>query len=1047
MLQIPSSLQESLGGRYVLQREIGRGGAAAVYLARDVRHERLVAVKVLHPELSHALGTQRFLREIRLTAGLQHPHILPIHDSGEAAGLLYYVMPYVEGESLRQRLAGDNRLSLADAARIGREMASALAYAHERGVVHRDIKPENILFSGGHAILADFGIARAIDRASEKITQQGMITGTPAYMSPEQARDREFDGRSDVYSLACVLYESIAGVPPFAGDTPHQLLSARIHKTPPLLRVYRHDVPPPLEAVIARALSTSPDDRFDDARAFSAALSAAIGNSGETGTAAAARRRLTRSPWTWAAGVTLLAAGGAATSPGGRERLDLLTGRVDSAQYAVAPFEYVGSPTPADDQEPVAQGIYAALREWDGLPVASESMLRDALRRTDDLTLDARLDATRHAHAGKLIWGRVYVAADSVRVRATLYDALGRRVLREITMSAAAGEPVAQPERLAALTRALLRNARQSIAPRADRGTRSYPAWNGFERGAALLDRWQVDSAAVLLQRAAELDPDYPQANLWLAQLRAWREANTRDWSSYYVAATRHRDRLSPREQHLLDALGAFAHGEPAAACGSYRALLRADTMDAFAWLGLALCETRDEGVVPAPRSPSGFVFRGSYERAFAAASHMLELAPRAFVVFPYDLLRRVVQVESHRVRVGRLGARVFLASPDRAGDSVAYVPYPAEQFATVHAPARYDEALAFNRDRLLLVIEALTRRLPASPDAFEALAHILETRDEITGTPNGGYSALSAVERARALSGDPLQQLRLVAAEVRLHVKLGDFARATAIADSALGAAADPSPEAAGHLAGLAAYTGRVGAAVAYSRAAGLRNLAPDVPAVPAADGLVTALFVRSALGVCDDSTRRLLPRAIDDILRSYVAPRDRARTRDRFLERATVLALPCTGAAGTLALSEPLLPITQLAQRAARGESVAVRRALDSLAAARRALRPGELSLDVLVQEAWLRAAVGDSAGAAAMLDLPLGALPTLSTFVVSEPGMAASIGRAMALRAELAARLHDRDRAALWAARVLTVWGHADSSLRPQLVRMRALAARRG
>jgi len=188
------------GGRYTLKREIGRGGAATVYLARDERHERYVAIKVLHAELSHAIGAQRFLREIKLTASLQHPHILPIHDSGESDAQLYYVMPYVEGDSLRQRLSADNRLSIEEAVRIGREVAGALAYAHERGIVHRDIKPENILFSGGHAVVADFGIARAIDRASEKITQQGTITGTPAYMSPEQARDRAFDGRSDVYS-------------------------------------------------------------------------------------------------------------------------------------------------------------------------------------------------------------------------------------------------------------------------------------------------------------------------------------------------------------------------------------------------------------------------------------------------------------------------------------------------------------------------------------------------------------------------------------------------------------------------------------------------------------------------------------------------------------------------------------------------------------------------------------------------------------------------------------------------------------------------------
>ncbi|MEP6731211.1 MAG: serine/threonine-protein kinase, partial [bacterium] len=430
VLDISPLLHETLAGRYVLKREIGRGGAATVYLAHDVRHERLVAIKVLHHELSHALGAQRFLREIKLTASLQHPHILPIHDSGEVHDLLFYVMPYVEGDSMRQRLTADSRLSVEEAVRIGREVAGALAYAHERGVVHRDIKPENILFSGGHAILADFGIARAINRAHEKITQQGTITGTPAYMSPEQARDRAFDGRSDVYSLACVLYEAMAGVPPFVGETPQQLLTQRISRRAPLLREYRHDVPAPIEAVIAKALSISPDDRFDDARAFSAAMSAAIGNSGETLAARVARKPLTKSPWLWAAGVALLFTGSIASTDRGRDQIDVLTGRVDTAQYAVFPFQYAGGAAP-HDQEPVAEGLYSAMREWNGLKLASDLTVSDARRGATESSLDAMMTASRRAHAGKLVWGRVWLTPDSIKVRAGVYDAIAGVSLRE----------------------------------------------------------------------------------------------------------------------------------------------------------------------------------------------------------------------------------------------------------------------------------------------------------------------------------------------------------------------------------------------------------------------------------------------------------------------------------------------------------------------------------------------------------------------------------------------------------------------------------------
>jgi TolB-like protein len=267
-------LRVVLAGRYELEREIGRGGMAAVYLARDPRHDRPVALKVLRPELSASLGADRFLREIKLAAQLQHPNILALYDSGEADGLLYYVMPFVEGESLRAKLEREKQLGLEEAIQLTREVADALGYAHAHGVIHRDIKPENILLTGGHALVADFGIARALSAAgADKLTETGMAVGTPYYMSPEQAMSgHEVDGRSDIYSLGCVFYELLAGMPPFTGPTPMSILARHSLEQVPSLQVVRQSIPDAVEAATMRALEKVPADRFRTMAEFSEAL-------------------------------------------------------------------------------------------------------------------------------------------------------------------------------------------------------------------------------------------------------------------------------------------------------------------------------------------------------------------------------------------------------------------------------------------------------------------------------------------------------------------------------------------------------------------------------------------------------------------------------------------------------------------------------------------------------------------------------------------------------------------------------------------------------
>src|SRR5688572_2145136 len=274
MSDVTTRLSTALADRYRVERELGAGGMATVYLAHDIKHDRAVAIKVLHPDLGAALGAERFLTEIKTTAKLQHPHILPLLDSGDAAGLLYYVMPVMTGETLRGRLIRERQLPIPEAVRIAREVASALDYAHRQGVIHRDIKPENVLLHDGQALVADFGIALAVQQAGgARMTQTGLSLGTPSYMSPEQAMgERTIDARSDIYALGALTYEMLAGDPPFTGSTVQAIVARVLSEKPTPLRTLRETVPPAVEHAVLTALAKLPADRFENAKQFADAL-------------------------------------------------------------------------------------------------------------------------------------------------------------------------------------------------------------------------------------------------------------------------------------------------------------------------------------------------------------------------------------------------------------------------------------------------------------------------------------------------------------------------------------------------------------------------------------------------------------------------------------------------------------------------------------------------------------------------------------------------------------------------------------------------------
>jgi len=313
-------LRAALDGTYNLGHELGAGGMATVYLAEDIKHDRKVALKVLRPELSAVLGSERFLTEIRTTANLQHPHILPLYDSGEAEGQLFYVMPYVEGETLRGLIERERQLPVEEAIRIAIAVTGALDFAHRKGVVHRDIKPANIMLQDGQPVVADFGIALAVEQAGGgRLTETGLSLGTPHYMSPEQASaDRDPDARSDVYSLACVVYEMLTGEPPHLGSSAQAVLARILTETPRSVRDVRNTVPAHIDAALAKALHKLPADRFDTVADFSAALEGkyTMPMAAEPSAAPAAAARRWRSPALATAALVLgLAAGWSLRAP------------------------------------------------------------------------------------------------------------------------------------------------------------------------------------------------------------------------------------------------------------------------------------------------------------------------------------------------------------------------------------------------------------------------------------------------------------------------------------------------------------------------------------------------------------------------------------------------------------------------------------------------------------------------------------------------------------------------------------------------------------
>ena len=1061
------SLRDALRGRYEIERQIGQGAYATVFLARDLKHERKVALKVLNADPSSETGEIRFVREIHTLARLQHPNILPLHDSGHVEALLYYVMPYVSGDTLRDRLDRERILSVDTACAIGRDMADALAYAHAQGVVHRDIKPENILLSENHPVLADFGIARVIDVAGvRQLTKTGIGSpGTPAYMSPEQLLgDREVDGRSDIYSLGCVLFEALTGKPPFAGK---EGFAKRFTEPSPLPSSVRKGIPHWLDEAISRALQRDPVDRYLTANEFVTALSPPSlaagsvvrdardgGNDGHRHQASNRWRESIRDhPRIAAAAIigAVVMTVGLSTARGGLSDLrTVFSGSValDSTRFVILP------PAVGDSNQQiaatVADGLYEALNQWQGLQLVADTKVAQAIAKRGRAPVNESeaLALARDLGAGNLVWGQAAGKPSQVRVRVYLYDVASQESKRAVFFTAADDkDPYAS-----AIGQLLKVSNRPKEADGGDGLTKSFVAWSEYGRGHIALSDWNVTAAESAFRSAVLADQSYAPARLWLAQLLAWKTGYQRgEWQELAMRASGEHATLSERDRSVLNALIAMSAQKYPDACQLYSRLTQADSLDFTGWYGLGNCQYLDQQVIPSAESPSGWRFRSSYHQAAIYYMRALRLDPGAHAFFPFERLQNLLPTASTQVRSGRgppPDRELFAAYPGLVGDSLLFIPYSLARFQNLSprtTSRRQNAALA--RDALILREFATdwTQKDPKSADAFEALGDVLDAG----GSPSDNLPikslALTALSRARSLSTTTDQRLRIAAREVWVHFKNSGFDAARALADSTFNeysrnASADPRS-----IVGLAIITGRV------AKAGDLVQLSkewePVLPSpVPSTIGSAAGqFFALAALGVCGPAFDNA-ERELDQNLDSFVSDDQKDALRTAIKARPLSMISPCTNGASAVRLGKSGSRLIRIQQAYASRDTRTLHTLLDSAVADLKLRAPADLSFDYTYQLAWLRAASGDSVGALSQLERSLNSLSVVSTQSLRQAAMSGATMRAMMLYSDLASRLGSKDAARKWARAVVVLWGGADPLLQPAVTQMRALARAR-
>ncbi len=701
-----------LGDRYAVEREVGAGGMATVYVAEDRKHGRRVAIKVLRPELAVTLGAERFLREIEIAARLQHPHILPLYDSGSADGLLFYVMPFVEGESLAVRLAREGPLPLRDACRIAAEVAGALDYAHRQGFIHRDIKPGNILLSEGHAVVADFGIARALSAAAGTgSTLGGVAVGTPAYMSPEQASAEtdEIDGRTDIYALGCVLFEMLTGKPPFQGADYKAILAQVLTTKVPSVSESRPEVPPVLEQAIVQALAKEPEERYATASEFREALERPI-----TGDVAALPRWRRYS--LQAVVVVLLVALAAVWW---LRPLPLASSVATDAQViAVLPFT-----TSGPEVDLLGEGMVDLLStNLNGVggvrTVDPRTVLGRWRRRAENgiVDHDGALAIGRDVNAGSVLTGSVVSAGADVRLTAELYAVTGEQLAR-VSLDGSADNVLALVDSLSLEVMREIWRSQEPIPDFRVSGitTGSLDAVREYLEGMQHYRRSEWDSAITHFGTAVEHDSTFALALFGLSSSYGWSAGiGSSEWQDYAAAAARHSERLPTRVRSLLVGNQLHAQGR-FAALDTMRAYVTRFPNDPEGWFLLADVQYHAQGLIGLPFDE----LLAPFDQVFAmdsslspAVIHPLELSLLYTDSARFHRYLNMLEPEvAAREQYGAVGRLLWRGEPAGAEDVARVIEYqPAASFVVYQLPRVTDRIAA---DTVLAAFEVIQSRAP----------------------------------------------------------------------------------------------------------------------------------------------------------------------------------------------------------------------------------------------------------------------------------------------------------------------------------------------